>query len=230
MGKRIPVEWQGVSILKGEGEYGCIVSGNVVAIGSDNTTLSSDLNAQIQALYNSLNSPGSYTGTFGQAIEELKRLSTLLKDPSQRTQEHLKLLGSVSKASKKGIGDIKSNMLLSYSSIDNLPTDGRLFVSQSESILASLTQLENCVSSEAVESSSKKSAIGSKLKLLKLIDCLDTGGLLDNTTDLANSIETHLRAWTNFQGLLSGSSVECGCPPFNVPLNDWQLSDGYSES
>ncbi|WP_144080087.1 hypothetical protein [Flectobacillus major] len=114
MGKRIPVEWQGVSILKGEGEYGCIVSGNVVAIGSDNTTLSSDLNAQIQALYNSLNSPGSYTGTFGQAIEAMKTKAQELLDKIARgetpTKEDYKGYSSICKAIDKGLKAWKTQL------------------------------------------------------------------------------------------------------------------------
>jgi len=61
--------------MKGEEPtYGCIVgaSDKVQVQGSNAGALSDDLNRQFTALAAWLNTPGSYTGTFGEAIEAMK--------------------------------------------------------------------------------------------------------------------------------------------------------------
>jgi len=119
--KRIPVEWQNITIKKGEDQdgkvFGCIVGANdkVQAQGSDASVLSDDLNKQFTALAAWLNTPGSFTGTFGEAIEETKRLAQMLLDKIASgqvpTAEEIGKYKSVCKALKNGMetwkGDIQ---------------------------------------------------------------------------------------------------------------------------
>lgn len=104
LGRRIPVEWNGNTIVKGEGEYGCITSGIVQAQGSDASILTNDLQRQIAALYNNLNEPDSYSGTFGQAIEAMKTLATELatKGTIDKNDPILTKFKSVCSAVNKG--------------------------------------------------------------------------------------------------------------------------------
>ncbi|MDI9880168.1 hypothetical protein [Flectobacillus longus] len=112
-GQRIPVVWSGITLKEGEGKdymgnaYGCLTSGEVIVAGSNPNLIVGDLNTQYQALYNSLNSPGSYSGTFGQAIEAMKaKAQELIDKISQKqtpTEEELKNFKSICKAVKKGI-------------------------------------------------------------------------------------------------------------------------------
>ena len=75
--KRIPVEWTSkIDIRQGETpEYGCIVGANdkVQVQGSNAGALSDDLNRQFTALAAWLNTPGSFTGTFGEALALVKK-------------------------------------------------------------------------------------------------------------------------------------------------------------
>jgi hypothetical protein len=75
--KRIPVEWENIHITKGEdpedpimSDFGCVVGeGDKIQVqGSDASVLSEDLDKQFTALAAWLNDPGSFTGTFGEAL------------------------------------------------------------------------------------------------------------------------------------------------------------------
>ncbi len=110
LGQRIPVIWRGVQLMEGIGlhetqPYGCLTSGEVQMVGSDPTMLNRDLTSQYNNLYNSLNSPGSYSGTFGQALEAMKaKAQELIDKISQKqtpTEEELKNFKSICKAVKK---------------------------------------------------------------------------------------------------------------------------------
>ena len=113
LGKRIPVQWNGNTIVKGEGEYGCITTGIVQAQGSDASILTNDLQRQIAALYNNLNEPGSYSGTFGQAIEAMKTKAQVLLNKISHgdpiSPEDYKGYRSICKAIDKGIDEIKNS-------------------------------------------------------------------------------------------------------------------------
>ncbi len=86
--KRIPVEWTNITIRKGEdpedpfmSDYGCIVGkGDKIQVqGSDASVLSDDLNKQFTALAAWLNDPGSFTGTFGEALKAVKNKGLAIK-------------------------------------------------------------------------------------------------------------------------------------------------------
>jgi DNA/RNA non-specific endonuclease len=109
--KRIPVEWTTkIDIRQGEtAEYGCIVGANdkVQVQGSNAGALSDDLNRQFTALAAWLNEPGSFTGTFGAALEAAKKKTKELLDKLDRGEKispaDFKGYNSICKAIDKGM-------------------------------------------------------------------------------------------------------------------------------
>ncbi len=119
--KRIPVEWENITIRKGEdpedpfmSDFGCIVGkGDKIQVqGSDASVLSEDLDKQFTALAAWLNDPGSFTGTFGEAIKLMKKLAEKLSTGQTIDPADLKEFKSACKAVNKGtdqwISQIKS--------------------------------------------------------------------------------------------------------------------------
>ncbi len=112
------MEWTSkIDIRQGETpEYGCIVGANdkVQVQGSNAGALSDDLNRQFTALAAWLNTPGSFTGTFGEAIEETKRQAKVLLDKIAEgklpTVEELGKYKNVCKALKKGMETWKEDI------------------------------------------------------------------------------------------------------------------------
>ncbi len=133
LGQRIPVIWKGVQLMEGIGlhetqPYGCLTSGEVQMVGSDPTMLNRDLTAQYNNLYNSLNSPGSYSGTFGQALEAMKAKAQELLDKISKLKPGEKLskedyagYNSVCKAVKKGIEAFSKQLVEQFGEKPSLP-------------------------------------------------------------------------------------------------------------
>jgi len=118
--KRLPVEWNNIQIMKGEDpSYGCIVgaSDKVQVQGSNAGALADDLNRQFTALAAWLNTPGSYTGTFGEAIEAMKTKAQELLDKISKLKPGEKLspddykgYNSICKAIDKGLKAWKTQL------------------------------------------------------------------------------------------------------------------------
>jgi hypothetical protein len=103
---RLAVQWNGLTVVKGsEGEdYGCITSGEAIVQGSDGTVLQDDLKRQLLALLNQ--GPGSFTGKFGEALEQMDKLITDIQSgaitPDAATWKKLE---GMTKAAEKGFQD-----------------------------------------------------------------------------------------------------------------------------
>ena len=127
-GSRMAVEWKRpLTIVKGEGDFGCVVGINdqIQAVGSDPTVLSDDLNKQFTALAAWLNTPGSFTGTFGDALAEAKKVASNLLDKIANSKpvipDDYKKYNNVCKAIDKGIDAWKKEIEKEYGTTSEIP-------------------------------------------------------------------------------------------------------------
>ncbi|MDI9862550.1 fibronectin type III domain-containing protein, partial [Flectobacillus roseus] len=192
LGQRIPVIWRGVQLMEGKGlhetqPYGCLTSGEVQMVGSNPNLIASDLTAQYNNLYNSLNSPGSYSGTFGEALDSLKIKSELLQDAKNRTKANIESLLSVTKAVKTGFKALEKTFMDTYKSADNFPQIAKdLLALKPDSTNPNqvLNRLQVCIAQTPSTTGGKKQA---KVNLyqLKLAECLDNSNILQETQEYA---------------------------------------------
>ncbi|NBB31314.1 hypothetical protein, partial [Cellulophaga sp. BC115SP] len=152
-GQRIPVVWSGITLKEGEGKdymgnaYGCLTSGEVIVAGSNPNLIVGDLNTQYQALYNSLNSPGSYSGTFGQAVSDMGLIAQELLDKIAKgtpiEPSDYQKYNSVCNAVKKGMDDWKKKLVDKYGDNPKFPEFQRLY-SSIDNIKTSLLNEIDC--------------------------------------------------------------------------------------
>lgn len=232
---RIPVVWKGVTLTDSKiydymgNSYGCLTSGEVLVVGSDPKLIGSDLTKQYNALYNSLNSPGSYSGTFGEALDSLKIKSELLQDAKNRTKANIESLLSVTKAVKTGFKALEKTFMDTYKSADNFPQIAKdLLALKPDSTNPNqvLNRLQVCIAQTPSTTGGKKQA---KVNLyqLKLAECLDDSNILQETQEYAESATELLNNYTDFETLVRNSQLKCGCTSI---IDDYTTPDGNCQS
>jgi len=108
-GSIVPVNFMGVQAFKAKNgtKGGCVYAGEMPVEGSDNSVLDRDVQSRVAALLAKINDPGSYAGSFQEAIEEAKRLAQEIMSKiaagQQPTAEDLGKFKTVCKAIDEGI-------------------------------------------------------------------------------------------------------------------------------
>jgi hypothetical protein len=208
--KRIPVEWTSkIDIRQGETtEYGCIVgaSDKVQVQGSNAGALSDDLNRQFTALAAWLNDPGSFTGTFGAALEESKKLAAALLDKLAKnepiTPSDYKKYNNVCKAIDKGLDAYKKDIEKLYGTNSQL--------SQVKALLANIsnykTQLKDHLDCDGTGSIFHKSRSDDNNPILYTSLNVSFGPYivvskckLEATAPLANDVLGSIKAFDDIQ-------------------------------
>jgi hypothetical protein len=111
--------------------------------GSDNSVLDRDVQSKVLALLSKINDPGSYAGSFAQALEELKNKATELKDKSEITHTDWTQLNTYIVASNKGFSDWEKDINTAFG--NDVPVDVQTALTRLGEIEEELAQLSACV-------------------------------------------------------------------------------------
>jgi hypothetical protein len=144
---RIPVEWnrggmEAITNVKKatDGDYGCVFNGEARMQGSVTGAIGRDLHRQVMALLTQ--GAGSFSGKFGEALENLKIKATELKTKSGITQTDWTTLNSYIVASKSGFTEWKGSISNAFG--NDIPEEVQTALTRLGEIEEELAQLSAC--------------------------------------------------------------------------------------